>query len=65
MTEKTPEVILRFQLRLPLFLGENIKALAKEEGRSVNNLIRRILESACTKAKEQTHNKPLEDRKNA
>ena len=64
MTEKTPEVIIRFQLRLPSSLMENIKEIAETESRSINNLMRRMLEAACTKAEEQT-NRPLEDRKNA
>ena len=53
MTEKTPEVIVRFQLRLPSSLMENLKEIAGTEGRSMNNLMRRILEAACDKAKER------------
>ena len=59
MTEKTPEVIVRFQLRLPSSLMENLKEVAEEEGRSMNNLMRRMLETACAKAKEK-FNQPLD-----
>lgn len=63
MTHEKPNAIARVQLRIPLPLQKKLFAFAKNEGRSVNNLMRRILEAACTKAEEQV-SKPLEDRKN-
>jgi predicted HicB family RNase H-like nuclease len=64
VTEKQPEVLVRFQLRLPSSLMKDIKEIAENEGRSMNNLIRRILESTCAKTEEKFHDKPLQDMQN-
>jgi predicted HicB family RNase H-like nuclease len=55
----------QFHLFLPPELKSRLAAAAKQDDRSMNNFVVRLIEAACTKAEEQAHNKPLEDRKNA
>jgi len=53
-----------FLLNLPPELKSRLAEAAKQDRSSMSRFVLLAIETACTKAEEQT-NKPLEDRKNA